>query len=341
MRAVVYRMTGGPDVLDVVDRPDPAPGPGQVAVRIARSGVNPTDWKTRRGAGPAQALPHAEQVPGQDGAGTVVAVGDGVDPSRVGRRVWVWEAAFQRPEGTAQEVCVVPSPHAVDLPEGAGFDLGASLGIPYLTAHRALTLAEGGPEQLGPGALDGQVVLVAGGAGAVGHAAIELARWSGATVVATVSSPAKAEMAAAAGAHHVVDYRATDAAAAVREVAPGGVRIVVEVAPAANAELDVAVAAPGATVASYANDAATAAIPVRPSMVANLRWQFLLVYSIPDAAKRHAVAAVSAALAGGALRVGADAGLPLLHYPLDAAAEAHAAVEGGAVGKVLIDLAGG
>src|SRR5262249_3636203 len=149
-----------------------------------------------------------------------------------------WEAAWRRADGTAQESLVLPARQAVPLPDGASFDLGASLGIPFLTAHRCLTVAEGGPDRLSPGALAGRTVLVAGGAGAVGNAAIQLARWAGATVVATVSGDAKARLATAAGAQHVVNYREPGADQAIRAVAPDGVHIVVEVAPGANARLD-------------------------------------------------------------------------------------------------------
>ncbi|HSF27040.1 MAG TPA: NADPH:quinone reductase [Actinomycetes bacterium] len=340
MKAIIYSRTGGPDVLELVDRPTPDPGAGEVRVRISVSGVNPTDWKVRRGSAPDQPLAVPEQVPGQDGAGVVDAVGSGVDGLTVGQRVWLWESAFGRAAGTTAEYVVLPAAHVVPLPEGASLDLGASLGIPAITAHRCLTMAEGVPARLAPGALAGRTVLVAGGAGAVGHAAIELARWAGATVVATVSSPAKAALASAAGAHHVVDYRAGDPAAAIREVAPDGVDIVVEVAVAANAELDRAVLATNGAVVAYGGAPGDAVnVPVRDLMVANTRLQFVLVYTMPAAAKREAVAAVSAAVEAGALRVGEEAGLPLHRFPLERAADAHAAVAAGAVGKVLIDIA--
>src|SRR5829696_2873575 len=134
MKAVVYSQTGGPEVLRVVDRPVPEPGPGEVRIEVAVSGVNPTDWKARSGRRGRLSFP--ELVPNQDGAGIVDAVGDGVDPARVGERVWLWEAAWQRAEGTAQEYVVLPARQAVRLPDGVSFDVGASLGIPALTAHR-------------------------------------------------------------------------------------------------------------------------------------------------------------------------------------------------------------
>jgi NADPH2:quinone reductase len=335
MRAVVYSEPGGPDVLRLVERPAPEPGPGEVRVRVAVSGVNPTDWKARR-RGP---LAFPEVVPNQDGAGTIDAVGDDVPTERVGQRVWVWEAAWERADGTAQEAVVVPARQAVPLPGAASFDVGASLGIPALTAHLCLTAAGEGLPRLEPGGLAGRVVLVAGGAGAVGHAAIQLARWAGARVIATVSGEEKAGLARAAGSENVVNYRAGAVADEIRELAPGGVDVVVEVAPAVNAALDAAVVAPGATVAVYATDGgADASLAVWPLMQRNVRYRFVLVYTVPDDVKDRAVADVSAAVADGALPVGAEAGLPLLRFPLERTADAHGAVEAGAVGKVLVDV---
>jgi NADPH:quinone reductase len=338
VRAVVYSETGGPEVLRLVERNVPEPGAGEVRVRVSVSGVNPTDWKSRSGRGGAPPFP--EVVPNQDGAGTIDAVGEGVDASRVGERVWLWEAAWERADGTAQEYLVLPERQAVALPDAASFDLGGSLGIPALTAHRCLTVAEAGPARLAPGALSGRTVLVAGGAGAVGHAAIQLARWAGAHVIATVSNAAKAEHALAAGADDVVNYRSDHAEAEIRRIAPDGVAVVVEVAPAVNAALDAAVAAPNGTVAVYANEGGggEVALPVRELLFRNVRYQFVLVYTVPAEAKEQAVADVAAAVADGALPVGEEAGLPLHRFPLEQAAEAHAAVEGGAVGKVLIDV---
>jgi NADPH2:quinone reductase len=339
VRAIVYSETGGPDVLRLVERDVPEPGPGEVRVRVSVSGVNPTDWKSRRGGGRGETPPFPEVVPNQDGAGTIDAVGEGVAPSRVGERVWLWEAAWQRADGTAQEYVVVPERQAVALPETASFDVGASLGIPALTAHRCLTVSEAGPARLAPGALSERTVLVAGGAGAVGHAAIQLARWAGARVIATVSSEAKAELARLAGADHVVNYRDDDASGQIRAIASEGVSDVVEVAPSANAALDAAVLAPNGTVAAYANErGGNLDLPVRELFSRNVRYQFVLVYTVPTEAKDNAVADVAAAVLDGALPVGEDAGLPLLRYTLDQTAEAHAAVEAGAVGKVLIDI---
>lgn len=338
MRAISYSRSGDPAVLTLIDKPVPEPGPGEVRVRIYRSGVNPTDWKSRRGASDG-AVVDPPQVPGQDGAGLVDAVGEGVDTKLIGQRVWVWEAAYQRPNGTAQEFTVVPAHQVVPLPAEASFDLGASLGIPFITAHRALTVTEDGPDQLGPGALAGRTVLIAGGAGAVGNAAIQLARWSDARVITTVSSPHKAMLAAAAGADHVIDYRTSDVVAEVTKIVPDGVNAIVEVAPAANARIDTKLLARGGSVAIYANDGGSEfSLPVRELMVPNARWQFVLVYTAPHAAKMRAVAAVEAAVLAGQVRVGEAAGLPLHHFPLAEAAAAHSAVEGSVIGKVLIDV---
>jgi len=350
VRSVVYTESGGPEVLRLVEEPVPEPGPGEVRVRVRRSGVNPTDWKAREGRGPGRPVDPA-QVPGQDGAGVVEAVGAGVPAAWVGVGVWVFEAAFRRRWGTSSEQTLVPVTHVAPLPDVAGsgpdrsarsdhYDLGAALGIPFLTAHRCLTVHEEGPRHLGPGTLEGRTVLVTGGAGAVGNAAIQLARWSDATVITTVSSPQKAQLAAAAGADHVVDYRRQDVVEEVRRIVPGGVDVVVEVDPQRNAGSSARCAAPDASIATYADDGggAEVAVPVRASMRANLRWQFVLVYTEPAAAKARAVEDLGTAMLAGALGVGEHRGLPLHRFGLDQVAEAHAAVQRGAVGKVLIEL---
>ena len=322
-------------MLRLVDRPDPSPGPGEVLVRVHVSGVNPTDWKARS-RGPRPGVD--EVVPNQDGAGVVEAVGAGVPESRIDQRVWLWEAAYRRPNGTAQELVTLPSRQAVALPDGAPFELGASLGIPALTAHRCLTISQTRPGRLAPGALDGATVLVAGGAGAVGHAAIQLARWAGATVIATVSGHEKAALARSAGADHVVNYREEGVAQGVQAVAPNGVDVVVEVAPEVNADLDAEVLAPHGTVAVYADDGGSDLPLSWLLMQKNVAYAFVLVYTVSDEAKDHAVEDVARAVADGALPVGDEAGLPLHRFPLERAGDAHAAVEAGAVGKVLIDL---
>jgi NADPH2:quinone reductase len=335
VRAISYSRPGGPDVLEPTDRPVPEPGPGEVRVRVAFSGVNPTDWKSRTRTQPGP----EGQIPNQDGSGTVDAVGQGVDPVLTGERVWIWEAAWQRPGGTAAEYTVVPARQTVLLGAGPSFELGAALGIPFLTAHRCLTVAESLPDRIGPGSLNGRTVLVQGGAGAVGNAAIQLARWADATVIATVSSPAKAQLAAAAGADHVVNYRQQDVVTEVRKIAPKGVDSIVEVSAAVNAGIDAQVIGMHGAVAMYADDGgAEITVPVRLQMGQNARWQFVLVYTEPARAKEIAVEDVNAAVLDGAIRVGRDAGLPLHVFPLGQTAQAHQAVQDGAVGKVLIDV---
>jgi NADPH2:quinone reductase len=332
---VVYSIHGGSDVLRVVDRPLVEPGPGEVRVKVVRSGVNPTDWKARRGLTGTPLT--SDQVPGQDGSGVVDAVGEGVDAVGLDQRVWVWEAAYGRSVGTTQEDVVLPAHHVVPLPETASFDLGASLGIPFLTAHRCLTITDSGPSSLGPGTLRNRTVLVHGGAGAVGNAAIQLARWSGAEVIATVSSPAKATLARAAGAGHAIDYRSEDVVAEVRHVAPDGVDCIVEVAPDVNADVDSKVLAAHGAIAIYA--VGDGVFPTR-LLYRNARIQYVLVYTVSAEVKARAVRDVSSALRDGALEVGDDAGLPVHHYSLEKTGDAHDAVENRAVGKVLIDVDG-
>ena len=339
MRAIEYTHTGSPDVLKLVDRAVVTPGPGEVLVRIAVSAVNPTDWKSRAGSGDGAALPRP-QVPNQDGAGIVDSVGAGVTSVAPGDRVWAWDAAYQRADGTAQEVALIPVRQVVRLPDNVSFDVGASIGIPALTAHRALTAREGGPTELAAGTLGGAVVLVAGGAGAVGHAAIQLAVWAGATVISTVSSDEKGALATAAGAHHVINYSSEDVASRVRAIAPRGVDVVVEVNAVANLSLDLDILAMGGTVATYAGGGTDEpSIPVRAAMGKNARLQFLMTYTTSPAQKEAAIRSVDAAAADGALGVGVENGLPLTRFPLEQTADAHRAVENNVVGKVLIDVA--
>ncbi|OCF88318.1 NADPH:quinone reductase [Nocardia brasiliensis] len=333
MRVIVYSETGPSSVLRLVERPDPAPGPGEVVVRIVRAGVNPADWGFRAAPGPVD----GELAPGQDGAGFVEAAGPGVDHVAVGDRVWLLLAQQGHGYGTASELTVQPAHRVVPLPESASFDLGAALGVPFLTAHRLLT--SGSVTRLGPAALAGQTVLVAGGAGAVGNAAIQLARWAGARVIATVSSSTKARLARAAGAHHVLNYRESDPAPEILGIAPGGVDLIAEVAPAQNNALDLAVAKIHGTVSIYAdNGGDTLTLPLRETYRKNLRYQFTVLHSLDTALLRAAIDDVSSALTERALRVGEDAGLPLHHYSLEQTAAAHDAVEQGAIGKVLLDL---
>jgi NADPH2:quinone reductase len=338
VRAVVYSRQGDPSVLELVERPIPEPGDGEIRVRVAVSGVNPTDWKSRSGSSGGT---FAETtVPNHDGAGVVDKVGPRAGGLDVGDRVWLTLAADGRPaSGTAREYTVVPAEHAFRLPGVADFDLGASIGIPAVTAHRALTVAEDGPTRLSAGALLDTTVLVAGGAGAVGNAAIQLARWAGASVIATVSSDAKGRLASAAGAQSVVDYKDADAADQIRRLAPDGVDLVVEVAAGANAELDQSVLRPLGTIAIYANDGGVPFTPdIRRNMGLNARYQFVLLYTLGWDRIAAAADDINAAVEHGAFHVGERSGLPLHRFTLDDTASAHRAVESNAVGKVLISV---
>jgi NADPH2:quinone reductase len=338
MRAVVYANTGDASVLQVVDRPMEDPAEGEVRIRVVVSGVNPTDWKSRSGAFSGAA--GEPTVPNHDGAGIVDSVGSGVAGIQVGDRVWVTLAGDGRPaSGTAQEFTVVPAERIFPLPDSADFELGASVGIPGVTAHRALTVSEDGPARLEPGALRDRTILVAGGAGAVGNAAIQLARWAGAAIITTVSSPAKAELAARAGAHHVLNYHDADTADKIRRIAPAGVDIIVEVAAGSNAELDQFVIRPRGTIAIYANDGGIPFAPdVRTNMGLNTRYQFVLLYTVGWDRIANAATDINQAIDDNGFRIGEQAGLPVHRYDLADTAAAHDAVEGAAIGKVLITV---
>ncbi|MFX0579412.1 NADPH:quinone reductase [Nocardia nepalensis] len=339
MKAIVYSSTGSSDVLEFVDRPVPEPGPGEVRVRIAISGVNHSDWKAREFGHRGGALMYPEVVPHHDGGGVVDAVGEGVDPGRVGQRVWVWEAAYKRPHGTAAEYTIVPSRNAVPLPDSLSFEVGASLGLRSVAAHRCLLAGQDGPSRLGPGALAGCTVLVTGGAGGVGQAAVQLGTWAGASVIATVSSPEKAKLALAAGAAYTVDYRSDTAVADIRALAPSGVDLIVEVASTVNIGTAMEVLAPNGTVASYGTEGtSTLTFPTRQAIGRNLRFQFVMVMTMPEADKDLASADITEAAAAGAITVGEEAGLPLHRFPLHRSGEAQDAVQGGIVGKVLVDI---
>jgi NADPH:quinone reductase-like Zn-dependent oxidoreductase len=323
VRAAVYEELGTAEVLHLRELPDPVPEPGEVRVKVHVSGVNPTDWKTRA-AGPGKRLPFDYVVPNQDGAGEIDAVGPGVDPRRLGQRVWIYFAQWQRQHGSAAEWICLPERQALPLPDHASFELGASLGIPALTAGHAL---------LSDGPIAGKTVLVSGGAGAVGHFAVQLARRAGATVVTTVSNDEKAELARAAGAHAVVNYTQGDTLRAMKNAAPGAVDRIVEVAPS-NLSLDAQLLAPGGVVMMYASTDEDPSLPVRSLMNLNASVRCMLVYTVPAAELEVALESVSAALEEGALSP-----LPFKRFRLEQIADAHRAVEDGVVGKVILDIA--
>lgn len=323
MRAAMYD-TSGPDegVLRIVDVPEPDPGPGEVRVRIHVSGVNPTDWKARANLSFPRSW--SQQIPNQDGAGVIDAVGDDVDAARVGERVWVYHAAAAGPTGTATEAVCLPEEQVVPLPEGVTFDQGAGLGIPGITAHRCL---------FADGPLDGRTVLVTGGAGAVGHAAIQLARWAGARVITTVSTDDKAVLATEAGADEVLRYHEPDIAERIRAAAPDGIDRVVDVAVATNLPTYLDALAAHGVVASYARDEEEVTVPIRPAMWGNLVFRFVFVYGVAQPDLDHAVRDLTRVLQDGAWGP-----LPTHRFPLEGIADAHEAVRGGITGKVLVDV---
>lgn len=323
MRAALYRRPGPPaDVLQVVDIERPEPGPGQVRVRVVASGINPTDWKTV--AGLTDRTPDEFQIPHHDGAGVVDALGDGVIGPVVGQRVWTHLAAFGNRYGTAAEYAILPAERIAPLPDHASYALGASLGVPALTAAHCL----GGD----PDALMGRTVLVAGGAGAVGHFAIQLAKHAGATVVSTVSSPAKAELARHAGADTVIDYTKEDVAAQVLATT-GPVDRVVEVAFGTNLDLDLRVLAQPGTIATYAAQG-DVAVPAGRLMAANTTLVFALLYGLTDGQLAAAGRWTTEALEARSLTE-----LPVLRYDLDQIVQAHERAAEGPVGKVIVDVA--
>lgn len=322
MKAALYRQTGPSSVLSVEEIPTPVPGTGEVRVRIECSAVNPTDWKSRSGVTGGRAIDEF-QVPHQDGSGVVDAIGPGVTGLEVGQRVWLYLAAsFGNRYGTAAQYCVVPAERAVPLPDEASFELGASLGVPALTAAQCL-----GSD---PHALSMNNVLVAGGAGNVGHFAIELAKYAGARVVTTVSDDQKAKLAEAAGADLVVNYKEPGHVEKVVAFS-GRVDRIVELALGSNLELDLAVSGTGTVISVYANEAEDPVLPTRRLMTANVTLHYLLLYGVHKAELEADIEWVKAALAGGALSP-----LPIHRFPLEEVAAAQDAVEHGVVGKVLV-----
>jgi NADPH2:quinone reductase len=329
MRATWYERKGtAREVLQVGQLPVPKPGPGEVCVRIAVSGINPSDTKGRGVWRGLTEMPYPRIIPHQDGAGTIDAVGPGVPASRVGERVWIYEAQRGRAFGTAAEYVVVPSSNAVHLPDRTSFLDGACLGVPAMTAHRCL---------FADGPIAGKTVLVTGAAGGVGQYAVQLARWGGATVLATVSSPEKAEQARAIGADYVINYREEDVATQVGELTGGaGVDRIVEVAFGANLPTSLQVLKTNGVIATYSSDAdMTPTIPFGQLLVKDITVRFVLVYVMGDAAHQAAITDITTALEAGLLHP-----VAVQHFNLDEIAAAHEAVETGhTAGKVLIDLA--
>jgi len=326
MQAAWYEQTGpAREVLQVGDLPTPTPGPGEVRVRVHWSGVNPTD--VRRRAGGSGPIPFARVVPHMDGSGVVDAVGAGVDAGRVGESVWLHRAAWKRPGGTCAEYCVVPHTHAVALPSGIDLRAGATLGVPALTAHRAV---------FGFGDVRGRTVLVTGGAGAVGFYAIQLARWGGARVIATASDETKQAEALRAGAEAVIDYRREDVAQKVRALTAGaGVDHLVEVDFGGNLAATTELMKPYGTIAAYASMGdRTPALPFYPMQARALSLMIIALFDLPAPLQATASAEVSQWLREGAPRFPA-----IREYSLADVAEAHEAVDQASPARALLRLA--
>jgi NADPH:quinone reductase len=323
MKAVWYERTGSArEVLQYGEMPDPEPGPGDVRVRVQASGVNPSDWKTRSGTRPMVA---PRVIPHSDGAGVIDRVGPGVDPARLGERVWIWNGQWRRAFGTAATLIALPSEHAVRLPDATSFEAGACLGIPALTAHRAVTI-DGLPE--------GQSILVAGGAGAVGHYAIQFAKLLGAAqVIATVSSDEKAAHAKAAGADEIINYKTEAVPDRVREITEGrGVDRVVEVDIAGNAHLLPKVIGQDGLCVAYGSNAPQVSFEFGPMIMSGAAVRFFIVYELPAAARERGIADLTRWLEDGLIQHAIGATLPL-----DRTVEAHELVEQSKViGNVIV-----
>jgi NADPH2:quinone reductase len=323
MRAAYYERNGAArDVLRIGEVETPQPARGEVLVRLRTSGVNPSDVKSRAGQTRKIAFPRV--IPHSGGAGEIDGVGEGVSSARVGERVWLWNGQWRRPFGTAAEAITVPAEQAVPLPANVGMEAAACLGIPAYTAYQSVVLA---------GAKEGSTVLVAGGAGAVGHYAIQFAKKRNAIVITTVSSPAKAEIARQAGADHVIDYKRENVGERVKATtANRGADAVIEMDLAANAKLLPEVLAANGIVAIYGSGAPEASIPFQFLLQNNIAVKFFLVYLMPQELRERATADITRMLARG----------ELIHnvaqtFELDDIVAAHEAVESGrAMGNVVV-----
>lgn len=327
MKAAFYETLGAArDVLQVGELPDPHPAAGEVRVRVEWSGVNPSDVKSRLGLRSKQ-MPFARVIPHSDGAGVIDAVGPGVPAGRVGQRVWLWNAAWGRAHGTACGLVCLPQEQAVALPEQVEGEAGACLGIPALTALHAV-LMDGG--------VAGKTVLVAGGAGAVGHYAVQMAsRLGAARVLTSVSTPEKAALARAAGADEVLFYKTEPLAERVLELTGGvGVDRIIELDLAANAAADLQMLRPGGECVVYGSGNPQIELPFFPLIARNLQLKFFIVYQLSAKDRARAVATLGRMLARGALAHNVAARLPLAQI-----ATAHELVESGrAVGNVVLEV---
>jgi NADPH:quinone reductase len=309
------------EVLQVGELSAPEPRRGEVRVRVAYSGVNPGDTKKRRGW-LGSAMPFPRVIPHSDGAGVIESVGEGVDPRRVGERVWVFGAQSYRPFGTAAQLTVVPNPQAVTLPEGLSEAIGACLGIPGITAHRAV---------FADGPVAGLAVLVHGVLGGVGALAAQLAHWGGATVIGTVREHDDLARVNTAAVAHSVALDEADPAGAVRSFAPEGVDRIIEVAFSDNIDLDAAVVRNETVIAAYATTRDRPDFPFWPMLFDNVVIRLLGSDDFPAEAKEQAAADLTSAASEGALSIAI--GQP---FPLDEIADAHDHVDSGSRDRVLI-----
>ncbi|MCR8827795.1 NADPH:quinone reductase [Pseudosulfitobacter koreensis] len=328
MRAITYDRFGpAADALSLTDMPKPQPAAGEVLVNLAFSGVNPSDVKARGGTRPGVTKPPFPQIiPHSDGAGTISAVGKGVDPGRIGQRVWIWNGQWQRAFGTCAEQIAVPSDQAVELPDGTDMQTGASLGIPGLTACHAV---------FGGGDVRGKTVLVQGGAGTVGLLAVQLARWGGAHVIASARG-AGADHARAAGASAVVDF--TEADLANKVLAANDVKLIdriIEPEFGVNIATDIALVAQNGTIAAYGSAAQPKAeFNFLELMFKAATVDAILIYLLPLEQRRQIIERLHAALIDGALTIPVET-----VYPLSDTAKAHQAVEAGARhGAILVEV---
>jgi NADPH2:quinone reductase len=325
MRAAYYEQNGPANaVLKRGEVETPRPGPGEVRVKLATSGVNPSDVKARSGATRKIAYPRV--IPHSDGAGEIDLVGDGVSAARVGERVWVWNGQWLRPFGTCAEYIVLPAAQVVRLPAKTSFEVGACLGIPAMTAYHAIAVA---------GAAPGETLLIAGGAGAVGHHAIQFAKAAGATVIATVSSPEKADAARAAGADHTIDYRRENVGERVMAItAKKGVDAIVEVDFAANAMLAPHVLRERGTIVIYGTGAPQSEIPGMFFLRNAITLKFIYVYELNAAERTAALDAITRSLEAGSLCT-----LISKTFSLTDIVAAHEAVESGKIlGNVVVNI---
>lgn len=295
MRAAWFEEFGtAQDVLEVGELDDPVAGPGEVLVKIATSGINPSDVKKRAGSFP-NLLDEGLVIPNSDGAGVIEAVGDGVDASRIGERVWLYQAQFARRFGTAAEYVAIDERRAPRLPDEAGFDIAACLGIPVMTAHRAV---------FADGDVSGQTLLVTGAAGRVGHYAVQWASQAGATVIGTASNENDRAACEEAGAHHIVNHRDDDLVGAIM-AATGGEPVdrIVDVEFGANLPTSVEVLRVGGTIATYSSTQVTEPkLPFLQMMYKDITVRMIIVYAMPEAAKGKAIADIDAALTAGELK---------------------------------------